>query len=165
MHNAEDRQHHQPMILPQSAELAVLSVVYRLHFARACLTTLYAAIVEKRSHDRPSSASHNRTAPSASSSSALSAAAELDEERLREATALQLKNALLMKSLEEQGADFTIDFANDLKPHIRGKLGIGGLGSVLTLCIRASSQADAWLNHQQHGLFEHSNQGGDNKCD
>ena len=48
---------------------------------------------------------------------------ELHEENLLVATSLQLKNALLCKNIEEQGADFNIDFAKDLKPYLRGKLG------------------------------------------
>ena len=119
---------------PKTPEAAVLAFVYRLHFSRACLGTLYALIVERRSQDqrasKQSSARPCKKAPGQPHSYSGSKASgcanvehELHEENLLVATSLQLKNALLCKNIEEQGADFNIDFAKDLKPYLRGKLG------------------------------------------
>ena len=105
-----------------------------MQFSRACLGTLYSLNVEKRSQEQraskqSSAGGSTKTTPGQprSSGSKVSGCAnvkdELHEENLLVATSLQLKNALLCKNIEEQGADFNIDFAKDLKPYLRGKLG------------------------------------------
>ena len=105
---------------------AVLTVVYRLHFARSCLSSLYTIIVNRRGHRRaksqPLTYSQSASTSSASNTS-FTSSDELHEEKLREATSLQLKNALLMKSLEGQSTIFNINFATELKPYISSRLG------------------------------------------
>lgn len=57
-------------------------------------------------------------------------AAATTEDQLLGASRQQLKDALLCKEVQELGPSFDIDFATELRPFLRGRLGEGAYGMV-----------------------------------